>query len=271
MQDINVFLEKEFKFINKNNVIDNDCGINTDNLEIKELHDTLQENLNRFEKLSFQNYFKIDYSTIKKIMKEITFKEFFYLYKENISISEEEVTLQIQNVNDDIQQKINNYKKNIIVLLKDEKTLISELYKLDENKLNDDLNELYDDLKIKQNIDETDFFDKIKLDNDIDTIQKNIKIIKTSIDDIPSQKNKIQNEIKNNSNNIIQNYKYLNIYNSFPVEEYLEYLIIQQNKYNTTKKNTIKNDLIVNILSLFCIFIVNVICNIFVIYIIHLQ
>ena len=235
MGDINAFLEKEFQFINKNNVIDNDDNINNDNLKTNELYSTLQENMNSFEKISFNNYFKIDYLTINGIMKDIPLKEHFYLYKENISVSEEYITQQIQNVKNNVQQKIDKFKRNIIILLNDENTLKNELSKLDETKLIDELNQLNNDLQIKMNNNASDLFDQLKLDNDIDTIQKKINTLKTNIDDIPLQKNKINIEIEKNSNNIIQNYKHLNIYNSFPVNEYLDYLMIEQQKYETKK------------------------------------
>jgi DNA repair exonuclease SbcCD ATPase subunit len=282
MSNINQFLEKECGFKNNTtNIIEKELNkkeeinkLEWDKYEINK-YDSDNETQNKIEKYLY--YYENNFKMIQEILYDIEYNNSFYDYIKYNKKMFDELDIYKSEIKD-----FNNIIENKIKYYSDQNEEFEELYqKLKNKKKNlenekERMEEKYNNLNIKknikiQNIENLPPFEVLSLQDEIDKYDKEMKITKQNIFNIPEIKKEIEQEIKEKYI-YIQNYKkYIEILEHFPQNLYIQYLKenyekIQKNKnlekkiISIRKKQKTSN---IFIFLMFCIHIVEKYYNFF--------
>ena len=114
---------------------------------------------------------------------------------------------------------------------------------MDLKKVEEKYSNLQSELKNKEDKKENvSLFDTLKFNDDIDKLNKEIKVIKQELKDIPKNRENINIEIEELSKEISFNYNNSEILNSFPIEDYINYLKLEGEKIEKIEKNNKKSN-----------------------------
>ena len=147
--------------------------------------------------------------------------------------------------------------------------------KIDLKKVEEKYSNLQSELKNKEDKKENvSLFDTLKFNDDIDKLNKEIKVIKQELKDIPKNRENINIEIEELSKEISFNYNNSEILNSFPIEDYINYLKLEGEKIEKIEKNNKKSNFFlfsfIFLILLVDLFYKNMIHNSILLFLVHL-
>ena len=260
MTDINNFLEKECGINENTSIIEEELDSEVDDLKVQELCNILSKNkildpdlkknfqswknnINSENHKNFNYYFENNYLLIKELLNEVMFKDQFYLFTQKINpINKDDIKVlknEVLYIENTICNKKNFYNKENESLITKKKELKDKLNKMDLKKVEEKYSSLQSELKNKQDKKENvSLFDTLKFNDDIDKLNKEIKIIKQELKEIPENRQNINIEIQELSKEISFNYNNIEILSSFPIEDYINYLKLEGEKIEKNNKKS---------------------------------
>ena len=260
MTDINNFLEKECGINENTSIIEEELDSEVDDLKIQELCNILSKNkildsnlkanfqswknnINSENNKNFNYYFENNYLLIKELLNEVMFKDQFYLFTKKINpINKDDIKVlknEVNNIENTICDKRDFYNKTNESLITKKKELKNKLNKMDLKQIEEKYSNLQSELKNKEDKKENvSLFDTLRFNDDIDKLNKKIKIIKEELKEIPKERENINIEIQELSKEISLNYNNIEILNSFPIEDYINYLKLEKEKIEKNNKKS---------------------------------
>lgn len=260
MTDINNFLEKECGINENTSIIEEELDSEVDDLKVQELCSILsknkilnsdlktnfrswKDNINSENYKNFNYYFENNYLLIKELLNEVMFKDQFYLFTQKINpINNDDIKVlknEVTNIENTICNKKNFYNKENENLITKKKELKDKLNKINLKKVEEKYSNLQSELKNKEDKKENvSLFDTLKFNDDIDKLNKEIKIIRKELQEIPENQKNINIDIEELSKEISLNYNNIEILNSFPIEDYINYLKLEEEKIEKNNKKS---------------------------------
>ena len=260
MTDINNFLEKECGINENTSIIEEELDSEVDDLKVQELCSILsknkilnsdlktnfrswKDNINSENYKNFNYYFENNYLLIKELLNEVMFKDQFYLFTQKINpINKDDIKVlknEVTNIENTICNKKNFYNKENENLITKKKELKDKLNKINLKKVEEKYSNLQSELKNKEDKKENvSLFDTLKFNDDIDKLNKEIKIIRKELQEIPENQKNINIDIEELSKEISLNYNNIEILNSFPIEDYINYLKLEEEKIEKNNKKS---------------------------------